>query len=177
MADSVNTDQRLAQINDELSKLLEERIEFLTKTLAETQRFTHKIASTELEIQRNASQHVRFKEECESLEKELATLSDRVREVSGERDGRQNEKYAKEKEIQRLEWEIQDARKGIAEASEKSKALQKEKDLIEAENVALQGEVSELEGGVAELRKLRDRLRAKRQALNEEVGGGPGGEG
>ncbi len=60
MSDAVTSDERLTQINDELSKILEEKIEFLTRTLSETQRFTQKIATTELAIQRNSAQHPRL---------------------------------------------------------------------------------------------------------------------
>ena len=49
MAETANTDERLTQINAELSSLLEAKMEFLTRTLNETQRFTQKIANTELE--------------------------------------------------------------------------------------------------------------------------------
>lgn len=175
MAEAGNTDDRLAQINDELSKILEDRIEFLTRTLGETQRFTQKIANTELEIQRNTSQHARFKEECETLEKDLGTLSERVKQVTEEREGKQNEKYAQEKELQRLEWEIAESRKSIEEGGEKIKNLTKERGDLEKETKKLQGDVEKLEAGVQELRELKERLLGKSSALKAELGAG--GEG
>ena len=175
MAEAGTTDDRLAQINDELSKILEARIEFLTRTLGETQRFTQKIANTELEIQRNTSQHSRFKEECQTLEKDLGTLSERVKEVSDEREGKQNEKYAQEKELQRLEWEIADSRKAIEESGEKIKGLTKERADLDKETKRLHSDVAKLEAGVQELRELKERLLGKSSALKAELGAG--GEG
>jgi chromosome segregation ATPase len=175
MAEAGTTDDRLVQINEELSKILEDRIEFLTRTLGETQRFTQKIGNTELEIQRNTSQHARFKEECETLEKDLGTLTARVGEVSEEREAKQNEKYAQEKELQRLEWEIADARKAIEESGEKIKGLSKEKADLDKETKRLEGDVGKLEAGVQELRELKERLLGKSSALKAELGAG--GEG
>ena len=164
------TDERLSQINEELSKILEEKIEFLTRTLGETQRFTQKIANTELEIQRNTSQHARFGEECATLEKDLSSLSERVKAVSTEREEKQNAKYAQEKELQRIEWEIADSRKGISEAAEKIKSLSKEKADLERETKKVQGDVDKLEAGVQELRELKERLLGKSSALKAELG-------
>lgn len=175
MAEAGTTDDRLAQINDELSKILEDRIEFLTRTLGETQRFTQKIANTELEIQRNTSQHSRFQEECESIAKDLAKLTERVATVSDEREAKQNEKYAQEKELQRLEWEIADARKAIEESGEKIKGLSKEKADLDKETKRLSSDVDKLEAGVQELRELKERLLGKSSALKAELGAG--GEG
>lgn len=175
MAETASTDERLTQINSELSSLLEAKMEFLTRTLSETQRFTHKIASTEMEIQRNTSQHARFKEECQKLEKDLESLSGRVKEVSDDRDAKQNEKYAQEKELQRLEWEIADSRKAIDEGAERIKSLGKEKADLEKETKRIQAEVTKLEAGVSELRELKERLLGKSSALKAELGAG--GEG
>jgi len=61
MAEAANSDERLTQINSELSTILEEKVEFLTRVLGETQRFTQKIANTEIDIQRNSAQHSRLK--------------------------------------------------------------------------------------------------------------------
>ncbi len=175
MAEAGTTDDRLAQINDELSKILEDRIEFLTRTLGETQRFTQKIANTEMEIQRNTSQHSRFKEECDTLAKDLAKLSERVGQVGEEREAKQNEKYAQEKELQRLEWEIADARKAIEESGEKIKSFSKEKADLDKETKRLNSDVDKLEAGVQELRELKERLLGKSSALKAELGAG--GEG
>ncbi|MCO4773573.1 MAG: hypothetical protein KDA24_26305 [Deltaproteobacteria bacterium] len=170
-----NTDERLTQINDELSSLLEAKMEFLTRTLSETQRFTQKIANTEMEIQRNTSQHTRFKAECETLEKDLGALSARVAAVSEEREKHQNEKYAQEKEVQRLEWEIADARKAIEEGTGKISSLTKEKGELEKDAKGLQSEVDKLEAGVSELRALKEKLLGMSSALKAELGAG--GEG
>jgi chromosome segregation ATPase len=175
MAETANTDERLTQINQELSSLLEAKMEFLTRTLSETQRFTQKIANTELEIQRNTSQHARFKSECETLETDLASLAERVKTVSAERDGKQNEKYAQEKELQRLEWEIADARKSIEEGTGRIDALSKEKAALDKDAKKLQAEVDKLEAGVKELRELKERLLGMSSALKSELGAG--GEG
>ena len=175
MAETANTDERLTQINQELSSLLEAKMEFLTRTLSETQRFTQKIANTELEIQRNTSQHARFKAECETLEKDLASLSERVKKVSAEREAKQNEKYAQEKEVQRLEWEIADARKAIEEGTGRIDSLGKEKASLDKDAKKIQAEVDKLEAGVTELRELKERLLGMSSALKSELGAG--GEG
>jgi len=174
MAETANTDERLTQINEELSSLLEAKMEFLTRTLSETQRFTQKIANTELEIQRNTSQHSRFKSECETLETDLTSLSARVKTVSEQRDTKQNEKYAQEKEVQRLEWEIADSRKAIEEGGGRIKSLTKEKADLEKEAKGLQSEVDKLEAGVSELRELKERLLGMSSALKSELGAGGG---
>ena len=46
MANETASDDRLTQINQELSSILEAKLEFLTRTLSDTQRTTQKIATT-----------------------------------------------------------------------------------------------------------------------------------
>jgi chromosome segregation ATPase len=166
---AVNIDERLNQINEELSQILEERIEFLTRTLSETQRFSQKIASTELEIQRNTAQHARLNAEREDLEREVETLGQRVAEATASRDAQQQEKYAKEKEIQRLEWEIADKRKANEEDNGCIKGLEAELDGIEKENKKLKNRVVVLEEGVNRMARIRDDYLAKIAGLDEEM--------
>jgi chromosome segregation ATPase len=167
--ESVTSDERLTQINAELSKILEEKIEFLTRTLGETQRFTQKIANTELEIQRNTAQHSRLLEECTALQKELETLAGRVSAAAAERDGKQQSKYAQEKEIQRLEWEISDKRKANEESDTKTKALEAELDALEKDNKKHQNRITVQEEGVARMKKMREEYLAKIQGLDQEM--------
>ena len=174
-SEAVNSDDRLKQINEELGKILEDKIEFLTRTLSETQRFSQKIANTELEIQRNTSQHSRLKAEQEELKKELDALVDRVAEASSARDAQQQEKYAKEKEIQRLEWEIADRRKANEEDSGRIRAFEVELEGHEKENKKLKNRVTGLEEGVARMRKIRDEYMQRIAGLDEEMKNVSGG--
>ncbi len=174
-SEAVNSDDRLKQINEELGKILEDRTEFLTRTLSETQRFSQKIANTELEIQRNTSQHSRLNVEREELEKELSSLLERVTEASTARDAQQQEKYGKEKEIQRLEWEIADRRKANEEDSGKIRSLETELDGIDKENKKLANRVGVLEEGVARMQKIRDEYMQRIAGLDEEMKNVSGG--
>lgn len=169
MSDAVTSDQRLTQINEELSRILEEKIEFLTRTLSETQRFTQKIANTELEIQRNSAQHTRLKEQCDSLEDEIKELMARVEVATSDRDEKLQEKYAKEKEIQRLDWEISDKRKANEESAERIKGLDSEFDSVEKENKRLQNRITVLEEGVERMKKVRIEYLSKIAGLDEEM--------
>jgi chromosome segregation protein len=169
MSDAVNSDERLTQINEELSNILEEKIELLTRTLGETQRFTQKIANTELEIQRNSAQHTRLKEQCDSLNDEIKGLVDRVETATGERDEKQQEKYAKEKEIQRLDWEISDKRKANEEDGERIKTLEVELDGIEKENKRLVNRITVLQEGVDRMKRVREEYLSKIAGLDEEM--------
>lgn len=175
-ASSVNIDERLNQINDELSTILEERIEFLTRTLSETQRFSQKIASTELEIQRNTAQHSRLDAERKDLEKEVSTLVGRLEEATGARDEQQQEKYAKEKELQRLEWEIADKRKANEADNTSIAKLETELDAVEKENKKLKNRVGVLEEGVNRMKKLRDEYLQKIKGLDVEMKNSTGAE-
>lgn len=169
MAEAANSDDRLTQINSELSTILEEKVEFLTRVLGETQRFTQKIANTELEIQRNSAQHTRLKEQCDTLDDEVKGLGDRVEAATAERDEKQQEKYAKEKEIQRLDWEISDKRKGEIESTERIKALENELDGLEKENKKLQNRISVLHEGVERMKRVREEYLSKIAGLDEEM--------
>ncbi len=171
MAEAVNSDQRLSQINEELSTLLEEKIEFLTRVLSETQRFTQKIANTELEIQRNSAQHTRLKEQCDQLDDEISGLVVRVESARGERDTKQQDKNDRETEIQRLDWEISDKRKGLDEAGDKIKGLEGELDGLEKENKRLQNRINVLEEGVLRMKKVREDYLAQIAGLEEEMKG------
>jgi len=169
MAEAANSDERLTQINSELSTILEEKVEFLTRVLGETQRFTQKIANTEIDIQRNSAQHSRLKEQCDTLDDEVKSLGDRVAAATTERDEKLQEKYAKEKEIQRLDWEISDKRKGEVESTERIKALENELDGLEKENKKLQGHTSVLHEGVERMKRVRQEYLSKIAGLDEEM--------
>ncbi len=168
-AATAHSDDRLTQINDELSRILEEKVEFLTRVLGETQRFTQKIANTELEIQRNSAQHSRLREQCDSLDDEVKGLADRVANATTERDEKQQEKYSKEKEIQRLEWEISDKRKGEIEATERIKSLEAELEAVEKENKKLQNRMGVLQEGVERMKTVREEYLSKIAGLDEEM--------
>ena len=152
MAEAATSDERLTQINAELSTILEEKIETLTRVLSETQRFTQKIANTELEIQRNSAQHTRLKEQCDQLDDENSSLTTRVESARTERDTKQQEKNDRETEIQRLDWEISDKRKGLDESGDKIKTLEGELDGLEKENKRLQNRINVLEEGVQRMK-------------------------
>ncbi len=168
-SDAATSDQRLTQINEELSRILEEKIEFLTRTLSGTQRFTQKIANTELEIQRNSAQHTRLKEQCDTLDDEIKGLNERVESATGERDEKQQEKYAKEKEIQRLDWEISDKRKANEASEERIKTLDSDLDEVEKENKKLKNRIAVLEEGVLRMKKVKEEYLSKIAGLDKEM--------
>ncbi len=164
-----SSDQRLSQINDELSNILEEKIEFLTRTLSETQRFTQKIANTELEIQRNSAQHSRLQGQCDSLSDEVGTLIERVQSATSDRDAKQSEKFEKEKEIQRLEFEIADNQKACGESQERIKGLEGELDVLDKENSKLTSRITVLEEGVLRMKEVRKEYISKIAGLDKEM--------
>jgi|ETNmetMinimDraft_25_1059894.scaffolds.fasta_scaffold40322_2 chromosome segregation ATPase len=170
-AEVAQSDARLSEINDELSKILAEKMEFLTKTLNETQRTTHKIAQIELEVQRHTSQYAGYEDEVKSLEKELGTLNTRLKASTEERDKRQQDKYDKEKELQRLDWEISDKIKSNDEASTRIRSLESDLEKNDAENKKLASRVAVLEEGVDRMRKVREEYMAKIAGLDQEMKG------
>ena len=168
-AAAVTSDNRLVQLNDELSHILDEKVEFLTRTLNDTQRFTQKIAQTELDIQRHNAQYARLQDECEGPNKELATLAQRSDSSVTERDQKQQSKFEQEKELQRLEWEIEDKRKGVDEATTRIKGLEVELESVSNENEKLQSRVGVLEEGVERMKNVRDEYMAKIQGLDQQM--------
>lgn len=168
-SNAVGGDERLTEINAELSQILEAKLEFLARTLSETQRLTQKIASTELEIQRNSVQHSRLGDESSGLERELAGLSEKLRSAAEVRDARQADKYAKEKEIQRVEWEIADKRKANEESEVRIKELERELDGIERENKKLQNRILVLEEGVTRMKRVKEEYLTKIAGLDQEM--------
>ena len=174
--ESASSDERLTQINEELSSILEQKLEFLTRTLSDTQRLTQKIATTELEIQRNTSQHGRLVEQVASLTKELGELEDRVAAATTDRDDKQTEKYAKEKEIQRLDWEISDRRKATKDDETKVASLERELGGIDKENDTLKDRITVLEEGVERMKSVRQEYLNKIKGLDAEMKTLAGGE-
>lgn len=174
--DSASSDERLTQINAELSSILEAKLEFLTRTLSDTQRLTQKIATTELEIQRHSSQLGRLGEQVDGLTKDLTELADRVATATTDRDEKQNEKYAKEKEIQRLDWEISDKRKGTKDDESKIGGLERELAGIEKENETLKDRITVLEEGVERMKSVRAEYLSKIKGLDAEMKTLAGGE-
>lgn len=170
MSDSVASDERLKQINQELSLLLEEKLEFLTRMLSETQRYTQKIAGTELEIQRNSAQHARLESEQGELAREVEALHAKVDEAAAARDAQQQEKYAREKELQRIEWEIADLRRANEEFNGKIRALEAERTQLQGETQRLEQRSTKLEEGVLQIRRLREELLAKVAQQESEMG-------
>jgi chromosome segregation ATPase len=169
MAEATHSDERLTQINSELSSILEAKVEFLTRVLGETQRFTQKIANTELEIQRNSAQHRRLKEQCDSLDDDVKGLTERVVTATSERDERQQEKYAKEKEIQRLDWEISDKRKNEVDSTERIKVLDSELDGLEKESNKLETRITVLREGVDRMKRVREEYLKQIAGLDQEM--------
>ena len=169
--EAAESDKRLTKINDELSTILAAKMEFLTKTLNETQRTTHKIAQIELEIQRHTSQYAGYEDEVKSLDKELGTLNERLKVSTEERDKRQQDKYDKEKELQRLDWEISDKLKSNDEAGNRIRALEGDLEKHDTENKQLQSRVAVLEEGVERMRKVREEYMAKIAGLDREMKG------
>ncbi len=173
--DSASSDERLTQINEELSSILEAKLEFLTRTLSDTQRLTQKIATTELEIARHTSQHGRLEEQIGGLTKELGELEDRVAAATKDRDDKQNDKYAKEKEIQRLDWEIADKRKAAKDDETKIAGLEREQATVEKENEGLSARITVLVEGVERMKKVRQEYLDRIKGLDEEMANLKGG--
>ena len=146
-------------------------MEFLTKTLNGTQRTTHKIAQIELEIQRHTSQYAGYEDEVKSLDKELKTLNERLKVSTEERDKKQQDKYDKEKELQRLDWEISDKIKSNDEAGKRIQSLEADLEKHEAENKKLNSRSAVLEEGVERMRKVREEYMAKIAGLDQEMKG------
>jgi len=175
-AQAAQSDTRLTEINDELSKILAEKMEFLTKTLNETQRTSHKIAQIELEIQRHTAQYAGYEDQGKSLDKELQTLTERLKISTEERDSKQQDKYDKEKELQRLDLEISDKAKSNDEAGERIRTLEKDLEKHESDNKKLLSRVAVLEEGVERMRKVREEYMAKIAGLDKEMKGLAGSE-
>lgn len=172
MAPSISTgnDERLTQINRELSSILEEKMEFLNRTLSDTQKLSQKIAAAELEMQRHQEQQHRLEEESLRLQREIEDFDRRVKEATAQRDSRQEESYSKEKEIQRLEWEIDDKRKVISATEDRSRALEADLVTLARTNEELQKDVERKEAKIARLQKIRDEFMSRIAELDREEG-------
>jgi chromosome segregation ATPase len=171
MADAAQSDERLVQINSELNHILEERITFLTSTLKSTEKLSAQIASTEIDIKRNREMQGKLQDEMKDIGKELDSLTSATEQLSTQRDSKQKDKYAKEKEIQRLEWEIAEKGKEIENDDDKIKNLESELARIERENKKLKNRVKVLEEGVERMRKVRQEYMRSIKDLNKEMTG------
>jgi len=169
MADATQSDNRLVEINDELNAILEDRITFLTTTVKTTERLTQQIASSELDIKRHTEMQSKLEVEMRGIAKELGALTETTENLSAERDGKQKDKYAKEKEIQRIEWEISDKTKAIENDDQSIRDLEKELDKLERENKKLKNRVKVLEEGVARMTKVKQEYMKQIQGLNQEM--------
>ncbi len=171
MADAAQSDERLVQINNELNQILEERITFLTSTLKSTEKLSAQIASTEIDIKRNREMQGKLEDEMKDIGKELASLTSATEQLSADRDSKQKEKYAKEKEIQRLEWQIAEKTKEIENDEDKIKNLEGELAKLERENKKLKNRVKVLEEGVERMQKVRQEYMKSIKDLNKEMTG------
>ena len=104
-----------------------------------------------------------------SLEKELKTLTPRVAEATTERDERQNEKYAREKELQRIDWEISDMRKANEDAAARIKDLERQHAELEKENKKLESRIQFLQEGVERMKSVRDEYLSRIKGLDQEM--------
>ena len=170
------SDDRLVAINNELNKILEDRVTFLTSTLKSTEKLTAQIASTEIDIKRNREMQGKLQDEMKDIGGELMSLTKTTEELSGDRDAKQKDKYAKEKEIQRLEWEIAEKGKEIENDDDKIRDLEKEMTKLERENKKLKNRVKVLEEGVERMRKVRQEYMQSIKNLNKEMTGLAPGE-
>jgi chromosome segregation ATPase len=165
---SASKDERLTQINRELSSILEEKMEFLNRTLSETQMLSQKIASAELEVQRHQEQQHRLEEESLRLQRDIETYDRKVKEASAQRDSRVEESHAKEKEIQRLEWEISDKRKSISTVEDRFRTLETELATLERNGAELTKDVERKEAKIVRLEKIRDEFMSRIAELDRE---------
>jgi chromosome segregation ATPase len=165
---SAGNDERLTQINRELSSILEEKMEFLNRTLSETQKLSQKIASAELEAQRHQEQQHRLEEESLRLQRDIETYDRKVKEASAQRDSRQEESHSKEKEIQRLEWEISDKRKSISAVEDRTRDLEAELSTLERTSEDMGKDVERKEAKIVRLQKIRDEFMSRIAELDRE---------
>lgn len=165
---SAGSDERLTKINRELSTILSEKLESLNRVLSETQELSQKIAAAETEMQRSQELQPRLAEESLRLEREIEALDRKVKESVAQRETRQQEFYAKEKEIQRLEWEITDKRKSISVVEDSARALEAELLTLQRANGELSKDVERKEAKISRLQKIRDEFISRIAELDRE---------
>jgi len=172
---SLSGDERLVQINEELSTILEEKLTFLATALKTTERLTQQIASHELDIKRNTDLQSRLEGELQGIDSDLGNLRERSETLARDHESRQREKYAAEKEIQRLEWEIADRRKSISDDLAKVSEYEREMRALDSEHGKLQKQVQGLEAQVTQMRRAREDYLARISDLKREMSDIAGG--
>ena len=147
---------RLQQIQQELSSILERRLNELSSSIRVTERATRQIISTELEIQRHKQRQREFDLEHEELKLNLDETKTKLDSLRAQKEDlivKQAELNAElveeESEVARYKEAAEKSRVALQEMEEESKSLRNE-------NAKLKIQVKTLNENIEGMKRLRD---------------------
>lgn len=166
---SSQTTDRLNEISNELSSILEARIQELMEAMRKAEQATRRIVSTEMEIGRYTQLQESLGGEISGLTGELGSLRTRAEEVRSQHAGLTEERDRVRELVSRQERDVREADAQIEEGRARLKSLEEEAEVLRRENADLKAKIRTLEENVGRMRKLKEELMMSISGLTAQM--------
>lgn len=167
MSDS-QTD-RLQQIQQELSTILEERLSALSQVMQATEATTRRIISADIELERHRLNQDRFDAERTALEENVHKLRLQAEEIRRKHAGLLAEQDQLKTEVERRESENRQLDAAVERHRQRIGALEAEGKTLREENANLRTKVKTLEENIIRMQRLKDELMSSVTGLAQQL--------
>jgi chromosome segregation ATPase len=167
MSDADN--DRLKQIQVELTAILEERLGALNQILQTTESATRRIIAADVEMERHRLNQAKLEIEQTNIEAEVLDARERVSvvrtknaEISAEADRLGAEIARRERDVRELDAEAERSRQRIV-------ALEAEAITLREENASLRTKVKTLQENIVRMQRLKEELMSSVTGLAQQL--------
>jgi len=162
-------DDRLKQIQSELTAILEERLGALNQVLQSTEAATRRIIAADVEMERHRLNQATLQAEQENIEAQVIDARERVGAVrsqnaklNAEQERLSSEIARREREVRELDAEAERSRQRIA-------ALEAEGITLREENASLRTKVKTLQENIVRMQRLKEELMSSVTGLAQQL--------
>lgn len=155
---TIDSPDRLDQIQAELADILEARLGALAAVLQASEATTRRIVSAELEMQRHTGDQQRKEAEITRLQAEAASFADKRAAVEARHAGVLADRDARRKELEAIEEEVRNADAENARDRRRLAELEEEAGELRQENADLKTKLRTVEENIARMKSLRDEI-------------------
>lgn len=166
---SETKDDRLQQIQTELTAILEERLGALHTVLRNTESTTRQIIAADVELERHNFNQTKLATELESIEQKVAqarehldTVQGKVAALTVEHEQLSADVEKREQEVRSLDAEAEKSRQQIASLEEEAGSLREE-------NASLRTKVKTLQENIVRMQRLKDELMSSVTGLAQQL--------
>ena len=173
---SEHSDDRLQQIQGELSSILETRLSALSQILQQTEATTRRIIAADIEMERHRLRTAQLDAERTLIEGELQAARERAEVIHKKHAAILAERERVVSEVEKRQSEVRELDSEVERHRQRITALEAEANTLRNDNTDLRTKVKTLEENIVRMQRLKDELMSSVTGLAQQLRQASGSE-